>query len=204
MVVNTQLPDGITGGQNPESCLEMSLVQDITKVHPDLLGEIQTQAISALYKQDASRIERSIMPAYRSIPESATLMVQHQHAHSFSRPMARNSLVEPPDQRLNQQYQPADAQDLPTPMPSSAIKPGFIVAAADTFAADGSDIFTPNTHAPNSTESPNEIATGLPVPEAVKELKSGRKTRSQTMPCAKCKCIVVQVEPAIANPVLRV
>lgn len=177
------------GGVN-ESSYGMALVQDINKIHPDLLRQIQTQAISIICRQEETQQGRPALPTYQSTSNFPEPRAQHQHVHSLHRPVTQVHLGSFTDQRIFQQHPPTDSQELPTPMPSSAIKPGFVIEPAEAPSADGQEARTQGPHARyNNGKSPDEIAVSLPAPETAKKHKSSRKTRSQTSTCVSCKCV---------------
>lgn len=196
-VVKRQRTDS-TKSEYGNADIGMPLVRDISKVHPELIRQIQAQAVSAaqtsgnLMEQQHAMEQREPLD-YQSRPHSTfNALNHHQRITSSSNAVLSpyaNSYGHP---KPHEQYLNAELQNLPTPLPSSAIKPAGVVAAADAPIADAEEPHN-HLHAPHRADASENTSVGLITSDTAETTKTGRWSRKGTPACAACRKLKVKL-----------
>lgn len=177
-----------------------ALVTDIKQIHPDLLRQIQDEAVSIMQSIEAlsrgpevnPQQNRSMSLGYHTTPMHSQASVQHFGTDPYRNIASQNPYGTPVGHYQQQQTDvPARLQKIPTPMPSSAMKLSKIIAADDPFVDKKPEevrVEKEQPHGPTITESPEPAPVNLEAADGGKKPKKGRKgARAPGAPCAACK-----------------
>lgn len=181
-----------------------ALVRDIKQVHPDLIHQIQADAIWGMQPPAMSpsgNLGKFVAVAPQKSPSSSTyrqiLPSMAATGHGYQRTKSSGSEMQSPSGNAHNcrhpnQYLSAEPMNFPTPVPSSATKRVHAFDLnADTSAVgiqvpfNGPHIGSPSTHhAPDSTGSPAQARLAMPEPATI---KNGKRSRNVKSSCASCK-----------------